>query len=162
MNNRSMVKKLYGTLLISSLLLSCNNDRVYEEYHGLENLSWPIADTVTFDIETKYDHDDVISTLRVKYNKDYDYYNLYVRYLVRDSLGQIRNNELLNLNLFDPKTGKPLGSGYGNSFTQMDTLPLSKVKDGEKITIQFVQYMRSNDLDGIEAVGIKLKRGVDD
>lgn len=126
----------------------------------MKNLSWPIADTVSFDIETAYDHK-VLSTLRIKYNQDYDYYNLYVRYLVRDSLNQIKSNELLNLNLFDPKTGKPLGSGYGNSFTQLDTLPLKKVTAGEKIKVQFIQYMRSNDLDGIETVGIKLKREMD-
>ncbi|GGF20213.1 hypothetical protein GCM10011339_05290 [Echinicola rosea] len=154
-----MANRLYGSLLMVLFLFSCNNNRIYEEYQGLEQLSWPIADTVSFDIEVPTGQN-VLSTLRIKYNQDYDYYNLYVRYLVKDSLGQVVNNELLDMNLFDPKTGKPLGNGYGYSFTQTDTLPLRNFKEHEKLTVQFIQYMRSNDLDGIESVGIKLEKGV--
>ncbi|AWW29959.1 gliding motility-associated lipoprotein GldH [Echinicola strongylocentroti] len=157
MKIRSMANNLCSSLFGIFLLFSCNNNRIYEEHQGLEKLSWPIADTVSFDIDIASGQK-TLSTLRIKYNQEYDYYNLYVRYLVRDSLGQIVDNELLDMNLFDPKTGKPLGSGYGNSFTQIDTLDLQEVSQYQKLQVQFVQYMRSNDLDGIESVGIKLEK----
>lgn len=142
---------------ISSALYSCDPKRYYEEYQGMQNLSWPVKDTVTF-LVPKGEDQNVLSTLRVKYDEDYDYYNLYVRYLLKDSLGNILENELMNINLFDPKLGKPLGSGFGYNYTQIDTLPLEKLKKDMSYKIQFVQYMRSNDLDGIESVGIKLEK----
>ena len=143
--------------ILVSVLNSCNSNRLYEKYHGLENYSWPVSDTLNFQINEKTDQS-VLSTLRIKYNDSYDYYNIYIRYLLKDSLNNTLDNELLDITLFDPKTGKPLGSGYGNSFTEIDTLPLNSLTPKGAITIQLIQYMRSSDLKGIESVGIKLEK----
>ncbi|GAB3649209.1 hypothetical protein GCM10028791_14390 [Echinicola sediminis] len=148
---------LLSFAMLFTTLSGCDERRVYEEYYGLEDYSWPVSDTLSFNVNKKTDGQ-VSSTLRIKYNESYDYYNIYVRYLLKDSLNNTLDNQLLDLTLFDPKTGKPLGSGFGNSFTQTGTLPLNSLADLGPITIQLVQYMRSSDLKGIESVGIKLEK----
>lgn len=157
MNKRNRPHLLFALALFLTTLYSCDDRRVYEEYHGLKDYLWPVSDTLSFQINEKTE-EAVFSTLRIKYNDSYDYYNIYVRYLLKDSLNNTLDNKLLDLTLFDPKTGKPLGSGFGNSFTQTDTLPLNSLADLPPLTIQLVQYMRSSDLKGIESVGIKLEK----
>jgi gliding motility-associated lipoprotein GldH len=75
---------------------------------------------------------------------------------LKDSLGQPMVDSLLNINLFDVKTGKPLGDGFGNIFTKYDTLPMEQIYDNQHVKIQFIQYMRKEELEGIEAVGLKI------
>ncbi|MDN3669861.1 gliding motility lipoprotein GldH [Echinicola jeungdonensis] len=143
--------------LILFFISACDTNRVYEEYHGMKNQSWDIADTVSFEVSLSQDYQ-VASILRVKYNNNYDYHNLYVRYILRDSTGNMMENDLMDLQLFDQKSGRPLGDGFGNSYTKVDTLPLKKLTGGNKASVQFVQYMRSEALNGIESVGIKISK----
>ncbi|MBD8490334.1 gliding motility lipoprotein GldH [Echinicola sp. CAU 1574] len=157
MISQPMLSRLVTLALILTSFSACNNSRVYEEYQGMQKMSWAVTDTVTFEVDSHKERK-VLSTFRVKYNDSYDYQNLYVRYILKDSLNNTLDNELLNLNLFDPKTGKPLGEGFGNAFTQIDTLPLKNLSTNSKIKVQLIQYMRSNELKGIESVGIKLEK----
>ncbi len=130
---------------------SCDQNRVFEEYKGMETESWQIQDSVSFTFSHDLPHGPVI--LGIKYNRDYEYHNLYVRYLLKDSLDGIVENQLLDVPLFDSKSGKPLGDGYGSTYTKYDTLPLKT--DENYASISLIQYMRTDELRGIEAVGIK-------
>ena len=56
--------------------------------------------------------------------------------------------------LFDPKSGEPLGEGFGNSYTRYDTLPF--LFDQQTKSVTLLQYMRQDLLPGVEAVGIKI------
>ncbi len=143
--------------LLLPLLLACDSNRVFEDYQGMKNQSWEIADTVSFEVDVSQDYQ-VASTLRVKYNDNYDYHNLFVRYILKDSTGNMVENDLLDLQLFDQKSGRPLGEGFGKSYTKVETLPLQKLVGGNKISVQLVQYMRSEALNGIESVGIKISK----
>ncbi|GGZ41220.1 hypothetical protein GCM10007049_38220 [Echinicola pacifica] len=140
-------------------MISCDQARLVEEYQSFEELSWPAEDTLSFMVPA-IPNEGALATLRVKYNEEYDYHNLYLRYILRDSTGSIQTNKLIYLKLFDPKSGKPLGSGYGNSFTVVDTLPSLKATALQNSKMQFIQYMRSNALDGIESLGIKIEKGM--
>jgi hypothetical protein len=71
---------------------------------------------------------------------------------LKDSLGQSVETKLLDIPLFESKTGKPLGDGYGGTFTKYDTLPL----DNTFSSIHLIQYMRVDELSGIETVGLKV------
>lgn len=154
--NKLLVSVLWlGITLYLPLLYSCDSQRILEEHQGVKDQSWAIDDTVSFHINGK-EESPVITTLHIKYNEDYDYHNLYVRYFLKDSLGNILENELLDMLLFDPKSGKPLGKGFGNSYTRTDTLPLIQLSQKSTYKVQFVQYMRNEDLNGIEAVGLKI------
>ncbi|MCH7398258.1 gliding motility lipoprotein GldH [Belliella sp. DSM 107340] len=148
------MNKIGGLFLIPFILIlvfSCNSDRVFEDYKGMETQSWHIADTVAFDLPQS---DEALSSLiGIKYNVDYQFRNLYVKYFLSDSLGNKFESQLLNVSLFDSKEGRPTGAGFGSSYTRFDTLPLQSNNRFSKI--EFVQYMRVEELKGIEAIGFK-------
>ena len=144
-------------LLGCYLSLACDKNRVFEQYQGMDDLKWAISDTVSFEF-TSLTSDTVTSSIGVKYNDRFVFHNLYVRYLLKDSLGNQLQDSLINILLFDPKTGKPLGDGYGNVFTLFDTLPLVHLQENQGLKVQLIQYMRKEQLDGIEAVGLKILR----
>jgi gliding motility-associated lipoprotein GldH len=148
MNKVLVALALFGGL---GFLSACNPDRVFEYFQGLQPLRWGIADTVGF--ETEIDPQGHTISFAVRYNEDYEYHNLYVKYLVTDSVTANTEEKLVNLQLFDPKTGKPLGRGFGNTFTLYEPLPVEQ--PGQRI--QFIQYMRQKELPGIEAVGFKIE-----
>ncbi len=136
-------------------IASCNTDRVFEAYQGMPDLHWNVEDTVSFELEALQLHEG-FPLLGLRYNDTYEFHNLYVRYLLTDSVGKVLADSLINIHLFDPVSGKPLGKGFGNVYTKYDTLPTLAIPPGQKHQHQFVQYMRKEDLKGIEAVGLKI------
>jgi gliding motility-associated lipoprotein GldH len=145
-------KQVYSFLGFIIILFGCNQNRVYENYYGMESQAWNITDTVSFEVDGNLRFGQAV--LFVKYNNDYEYRNLYLRYLVTDSLGNEVDARLINIPLFESTSGKPLGKGFGSTFTNYDTLPISSEIDFHQI--QLIQYMRVDELKGIEAVGLKL------
>lgn len=139
-------------LLLTVLIFGCDKSRVFENYQGMETGSWNIADTVSFDLPIIPVSNKAI--VGIKYNDDYEFRNLYLTYLLKDSLDQIIETQLMEIPLFDNKSGKPLGSGFGNTFTKYDTLSL--ITNELYAKIQLLQYMRVDEVSGIEAVGVKI------
>lgn len=143
--------RFFGSILAMGFLLAgCNGDRVFEEYEGMKSGTWHVSDTVSFEVSKPQNSN--ITLVGIKYTKDYGFRNLYVRYFLKDSLGQDIETKLLDIPLFESKTGQPLGNGYGGTFTKYDTLPLENAYN----SIHFVQYMRVEELTGIETVGLKV------
>tara|TARA_R110002124_G_scaffold285907_4_gene465294 strand:+ start:17636 stop:18109 length:474 start_codon:yes stop_codon:yes gene_type:complete len=139
------------------VITACNNGRVYESFQDLETLKWVVSDTISFDIDSLDVNPKMSSILAIRYDDKYEYNNLYVRFLLRDSVDKVLMDSLLNIHLFDPKTGKPLGQGFGNRRIRYDTLPGGLIQ--AKSTFQFIQYMRKDTLAGIESIGLKINEG---
>ncbi|EON76942.1 hypothetical protein ADIS_2603 [Lunatimonas lonarensis] len=149
------MRTLLGILLAQVVIFGCDSNRLFEAYHDFESPQWHVEDSVSFEISGQT-NTPFRNVLAIRYTDRYEYHNLFVKMVVRDSTDQVLKDTLLHINLFDPKTGKPLGKGYGNRFTKYDTLPggipeLSKIKK-----IQFQQYMRKDYIEGIESLGLKL------
>ncbi|HLW20019.1 MAG TPA: gliding motility lipoprotein GldH [Cyclobacteriaceae bacterium] len=149
-------KLLLWTAALASVW-ACNSDRVFEEHQGMEALLWAAEDTVTFETGP-LELNNSVSLLNVRYNESYEFHNIYIRYLLKDSLDNLLTDSLINVSLFDNKTGRPLGDGFGNVFTKQDTLPQIPALSPQKLKVQFIQYMRKEELEGIEAVGLKINR----
>ncbi|MCS4435398.1 gliding motility lipoprotein GldH [Aquiflexum gelatinilyticum] len=146
-----MNQRFVGIIIaLVSLITSCNGDRIYEEYQGLKTGNWDVADTVSFEVNQLSIPNRTL--IGIKYNKDYEFRNLYLRYILKDSLDQTVESKLLDIPLFDSKNGKPLGEGYGSTFTKYDTLPI----ENAYYSIHLLQYMRVEKLSGIETVGVKV------
>jgi gliding motility-associated lipoprotein GldH len=151
----SSMRTLLSILLAQVVIFGCDSNRLFEAYHDFESPQWYVEDSVSFHIRGQT-NTPFRNVLGIRYTDRYEYHNLFVKMVVRDSTDQVLKDTLLHINLFDPKTGKPLGKGYGNRFTKYDTLPggipeLSKIKK-----IQFQQYMRKDYIEGIESLGLKL------
>lgn|GEM_PF-324219 len=150
--NKMERNQVYLFLGLTLIFFGCNQNRVFENYYGMESKAWSISDTVSFEVESNLVFDQAVLVL--KYNNDYEYRNLYLRYFIKDSLGNEVDTRLINLPLFESTSGKPLGKGYGSTFTKYDTLPITGEIDFNQI--QLIQYMRVDALNGIEAIGLKL------
>lgn len=148
--NRIISSVLVALLLIST---SCSEARMYEQFYSFEDISWSEQDSALFDLRELSSLEGK-SLIAVKYTEDYSYSNCYIRVVARDSSKKILQNKLLNVPIFDSKSGHPLGEGFGNTFTKYDTIPFDLPVETKEVVL--VQYMRQVELPGIKAIGFKL------
>lgn len=140
-------------MVLLTAAFSCSGDRVYEEFHSFNTNSWNEKDTVAFDLKDLKEKGGK-KLIGVRYNEEYPFSNCYIRVISKDSTGNILDNKLINVPLFDSKSGQPKGGGFGNTFTLYDTLPFELAEQTSEL--EFLQYMRQEDLPGLEAVGLKI------
>lgn len=144
-------------LLAVTFLGSCGGDRLFESYHDFPTPYWHQDDTVLFEPTelSRTAHHPIIT---IKYTDRYDYHNLYLKMITRDSTSAVLKDTLINIGLFDPRSGKPMGNGFGNRFTKIDTIHLQAKEIQSADRVEFLQYMRSDSIQGIESIGLKLLR----
>lgn len=140
-------------LILALTFISCSEERIYEEFKAIDKGSWKEQDTVFFSLNLA-EKETGPQLIGVRFNEDYPFSNLYLRYISKDSSGSILENKLLNVPLFDSKLGSPLGKGFGDTFTKFDTLPFPLKQ--ETVSISLIQYMRKEEVKGIEAMGVKI------
>lgn len=145
--------KNYLFFLLIILGFGCSDGRIYEDFQAVTKGNWGVQDTLRFDLGD-LDLNEKKSMIAVRFNEDYSFSNCYVRVISYDSAGVILENRLVNVPLFDSKSGEPLGKGIGSTYTKYDTLPFSLKPETRSLT--FLQYMRTDQLTGIEAVGLKI------
>ncbi|MEB2784808.1 gliding motility lipoprotein GldH [Algoriphagus persicinus] len=143
----------YLFILLFLIIAACTDGRIYEDFRSLPNQNWAITDSLNFELGDL----ELINSpnlVAVKFNEEYAFSNCYLRVISKDSSGVILDNKLVNILLFDPKSGEPIGEGFGSSYTRYDTLPF--LFDQQTKSVTLLQYMRQDQLPGIEAVGIKI------
>lgn len=140
-------------LFVGLIFFSCDGDRVFEEFQSIPNQNWSVSDTIQFDLSgLKAPGNRHLVGLR--FTDEYPFTNAYMKLLAKDSLGGVLQEELINVLLFDPKSGVPFGKGFGNTHTHYDTLNF-KLNEGVH-SVNILQYMRQDELQGIESVGFKI------
>jgi len=149
-----MIKvKNFLFFLLVTLAFGCSDDRIYEDFQAVPAGNWGMQDTIRFDLGD-LDLTGRKSMIAVRFNEGYPFSNCYVRVISYDSAGVILENKLINMPLFDSKSGEPLGKGIGSTYTKYDTLPFSFKPETRSLTV--LQYMRTDQLTGIEALGVKI------
>ena len=123
MAGNRLAYNLFGIIVSILVLSACGTDRLFEDYQGMPGLKWGIEDTVRFELNPETHQGKML--IAVKHTDAYEFRNLYVRYVLRDSSNQILENTLVNIPLFERTSGSPLGKGFGGTFTKYDTLPVS-------------------------------------
>lgn len=146
-------------LLITLIIASCEKNRVYEVNKMLDNDQWSIKDSLLFDftiIDTIPEYDFLYN---IRYSASYPYYNLYIRYYLLDSVYNELESRQNNMDLFDPKTGNPLGSGMGDYYDrQIVFLQNRRMPYSGRYCIKAVHYMRDEPLKGIASFGIRISK----
>lgn len=151
MNHKSVLAFL---LLLGLSLTGCGFDSTYEEDIDFENGIWHMDSLAVFEFETEGTQKDV--EVKLRSNLDYPFYNLYLKLELYDSLGKRLQDTLLGFDLYNQKTGKPLGKG--NSIYQLNTVALSAYPfpyEG-KFEVRMAQYMRIAALPGMVSTGIRV------
>ena len=157
-------KRLILTLGVFFVFVSCDSNRVFDEYKSLENNSWPQAEPINFQAEIT----DTISRnnlyVTVRNNKLYPYSNLFLITNVIFPNGK-KIVDTLQYEMAD-KNGKFLGNGISE-------IKHSKLILKENIifpisgtyTVSIWQAMRNNgsinginQLQGITDVGLRIEK----
>jgi len=156
------IHKLLPLISLICFLFQCNADRVYESNVDFEDRIWLAEATQRFIFTVP----DSISSYNVYCNirntLDYPNYNLYLKYWMYDSLGLPLKSDLINIELFNPKSGFPNGkSGLGDIFShQVPILQEYNFKYSGNYTVVLQHFMRNDTLREVISVGVKLERAI--
>ena len=152
-----MKSLLQGVTLIL-LLSSCDKDRVFEHNADQAGAIW-LADSIAhFDFVIKDVDDSYNIFFNVRNGLHFPHSNLYIKYFLLDSLGNQIESELRNFELFNAKSGYPLGNGAGAIFeSQFLLLKNYSFLDSGKYFIDLQQYMRYDSLPEIYSVGVRVE-----
>ena len=146
-------------LLLALLVASCDRERLYEKNHDFDDRAWLVSDQPVFDFEIA----DTVKTYNlycnIRNSVKYPYSRIFINYSLQDSTGTSVSKNLISAFLIVEKTGKPIGSsGLGDVYDQQ--IPVLKkyrfAKPG-KYSMKFEQFMRTDTLAGILAVGFRLE-----
>ncbi|MDH5608602.1 MAG: gliding motility lipoprotein GldH [Cyclobacteriaceae bacterium] len=140
-------------VVLTALLFSCNTRQVYSEYRDVET-SWDRNDPIIFSFAI----DDISQPYQLvaefRNDQEFTYYNLYFNFILSGESGDTLINELKEVILFEPKTGKPLGSGLGDVFDNVLVLTDEvRLPEAGAYQVSIQQQMRDVNLEGIHRVG---------
>jgi gliding motility-associated lipoprotein GldH len=146
----------FVTLLV--MLFSCSEPgKIVQEYQSIKDDTWAATNKLSFSFEiTNKDKAHNLFYL-ARYNKEYPYYNFYVKRFMLDSNGKQLASTLQGMYLFDEKTGEPKGGGWGNNYDYaiLADSNLHFPYNG-KYSIEIHQYMRKDTIQGISDFGISI------
>ncbi|MEQ8470627.1 MAG: gliding motility lipoprotein GldH [Marinoscillum sp.] len=141
------------------VLVACDSNRVFEENEDLTDRVWLEENILDFEFEIEDATKDYSIYANIRNTKDYPFYNLYYHYSLLDSLGKPLKKDLMNIDLFHPKTGEPYGSGLGDMFDhQQVVLSPFSFPDAGRYTIRMEQYMRRDSLHNVVSVGVRVEK----
>jgi gliding motility-associated lipoprotein GldH len=141
------------------ILASCDQNRVYEINKEFSDRTWKITDTARFEFRIKDLSQKYNGYYNIRNSLEYPFARLFVQYTLQDSAGKEMQKKLVSAYLFDQKTGKPFGeSGLGDVYDhQFPIFSNTGFKPG-KYTLKIEQFMRTDTLKGILAVGVRVER----
>jgi len=152
-----MKKTLWLWLL--PLLTGCDPARMYENYNNFTGQCWPANEKPSFsfiitDTTTAYN---LYANLR--HDNRYAFANLYFTFTLSDS-ANVLHRQLLTADLYDRKSGRPLGSsGLGYIFNhRIALLRQYRFKAPGTYSLQLEHFMRTDTLCGIRSVGLRIER----
>ncbi|WP_421763454.1 gliding motility lipoprotein GldH [Ekhidna sp.] len=145
-------------LCLAVALAACDSNRVYEDFNDMEEAFWHLDSIQTFSFEIK----DTTKKYNIKATfrnaSSYPFYNLYFQYTLTDSLDNVLMQQLKQVDLFEPKTGEPKGSGLGDLFDHSFMLEEGyQFESPGKYSLSLEQYMRRDTLPFILSVGARVE-----
>jgi gliding motility-associated lipoprotein GldH len=150
------MNRLIAAAFLLVIIYSCDSSRVYEVFEEVPE-GWSVGDTAIFDVPLTSPEQSYQFTSQFRCDLTYPYSNLYYYFQVRDEQDSLLSSELLQVELFDPKTGAPLGSGLGDLY-HVEDISLSGFNPDQEGTYQvtIIQYMRLDTLRGIDRIGLRV------
>ena len=151
------MKLLFSTISLFFILVSCDENRIFDEYKSIPDATWHKDDIVEFDIKL----DDTLSRnqvyIKIRNTVDYSYSNIYLFTKVDFPDGRVLV-DTLEYEMTDTE-GMWLGdgvSGIKNNLLYYKKDVVFYEKGDYKLSIQ--HGMRSDALIGIQDVGIRIER----
>lgn len=137
------------------VIMGCDPKKVHESDMSFQDKNWDMNETPVFSFELE-EAETVDIYFKIRNDLDYPFQNLYLQYTFRTDEGSELKKDLVNLPLFDAKTGVPLGKG-SSVFQHRSLLISSETLAAGNYEIELAQYMRNKALKGIYSVGIRIE-----
>ncbi|MBR9998878.1 MAG: gliding motility lipoprotein GldH [Cyclobacteriaceae bacterium] len=145
-------------LIVLFLGISCNEDRVFEKNVKIKDRIWSIQQPATFQFSIQDTHYPYDFYFNLRNSILYPYQNIYLNYSLMDTLGNIFKSDLVNIRLFDSKTGEPLGDGMGDIFDhQYQVIDNYRFNNPGVYRMRINHYMRPDSLPEIMSVGLRIE-----
>lgn len=146
-------------LLVAGLAWSCDSERLYEKNHDFKDRAWLSNDQPTFDFVVGDTLQAYNLYCNIRNSVEYPYSRIFINYTLQDSSGTSVAKNMVSSFLFEEKTGKPMGSsGLGDVYDhQVPILRNYRFNTPGAYTLKFDQFMRTDTLAGILAVGFRLE-----
>ena len=153
------MKTTFGCFLALLLLIACDDTRVYEDHIDQANAFW-LADSVArFDFEIIDPTLEYNILVNVRNGLQFPHANIYINYALTDSTDKILAEELRNFELFNSKSGYPLGQGSGDIYeSQFVLLKNYNFLNSGRYQVALQQYMRYDSLPQIYSVGVRVEK----
>ncbi|WP_339044687.1 gliding motility lipoprotein GldH [Cardinium endosymbiont of Tipula unca] len=151
-----MKKKQFLVWLIAFFIFGCEDDHLIQKVFEFPRNAWDVEKKTfcEFNIVSPDQPYDLV--LLVNSNAIYPYQNLYIRYCLEGE--EVSESAMIELQLFDKKTGKPLGYGWGDTkLYQFSLLSNYIFKKTGVYRFQLEHVMRQKVLLGIERVVFRIK-----
>lgn len=150
--------------LITLVLFSCDSNRVYEKNQDLEERVWFSTEHPSFEFIVQDSTKTYNLYCNIRNSVTYPYSRIFINYSLQDSIGASITKNMISSFLFDEKTGKPLGSsGLGDVYDhQILLLKNYTFKKSGSHEIKFAQFMRTDTLQGILAVGFRMETAINE
>ncbi len=145
-------------LLLIIGLYSCDSSRIYEEFNEIDRF-WSAEETLTYEFEVEDAQASYAVIAEFKNDLTYPYRNFYFNYSLQTSSDSVLKESLEEIQLFEPKSGKPFGSGIGDQYNNEKVLEGSyRFPHAGKYQIDLEQFMRVDSLMGIQRVGVRIEK----
>lgn len=147
-------------VIVAFCFSSCDSSRLYEDNKDI-NTFWLSDSIASFNFDIADNAIDYNIFFSVRNGVEFPHSNLYFKYFLKDSLGTPIESDLINFQLFNAKSGYPLGNGIGDMFEhQYELLTKYQFDNTGKYELSFQQYMRYDSLPEIYSVGFRVEKTV--
>lgn len=163
---REMVQRLPLKLslgfifLLELLFFACSDSGVViDESHNFPTSGWIQKQPMHFNVRIPVDSASYALYVVVRQNNAYPFYNLYFSPSILDESGKTLQRGLAEAILYDPKTGKPKGAGFGDIYEKKFLVyPALQFPKKGAYKIQIEQSMRVDTLAGMVSIGLLLEK----
>jgi gliding motility-associated lipoprotein GldH len=153
------MKKLTNIFLIFSFLCSCRPEDSLVGIISIPDSGWTPSRTLEFHLEQKQAGTRVDLLYQLQYDPEFPWENIWLSYQLQAPSGDTLMKSTDNLYLFQPGKGKPFGKGCRERlFIDAYFLKGIVLKDTGKYRLQVRHQMRTENLKGIQALGIRMKK----
>lgn len=149
--------RILCTVLLGTLLFSCDSNRVYEQYENIPDFLWNQENICRFEVEVTDTIQAYNILINLRNSGDYSYSNLWLFVKTISPDNEIVDNKI-EVKLAD-ENGEWYGSGFGDIFDLQVPFQQKVVfpKSG-KYVFEITQGMYDLKLKGIVNVGIRMEK----
>ena len=147
-------------VFLGLLLASCGESGVaIDETKNFDESGWIQKQPIGFDVNISDSVSSYAVYAVIRQNNAYPFYNLYFSPIILDDKGKTIQKGLAEAILYDPKTGKPKGAGFGDIYEKKFLVyPSLKFPRKGNYQIQMQQSMRVDTLAGMVSFGLILEK----